>query len=257
MSPRSKPLTSGPPSIAVALEPAPTSHAAPSLVQAPLSPKEPKGSSADLIVSSVLRDLYDGRVKPGQKLTEAELTGRLGVGRGSVREALRRLEVEGLVTVSLHRGATVRHLSRSDVSDVLGVIEALTSLSARLAAQRLSSNEDRQALQDALARMEAVTEAGDSFDLGRASGRFYREMTRVSGNRELIRMVPMLQAHIIRIQFSQAYSKMRDERRLADYEQILTAILANDGPAAERAARRHVRNIATSIHVLPDEAFAR
>lgn len=256
MSPRSKPLRSES-SNAAALEQTPISPTPLSLAHPRPTPMEPKGSSADLIVSSVLRDLYEGRLKPGQKLTEAELTGRLGVGRGSVREALRRLEVEGLVTVSLHRGATVRHLSRADVGDILGVIEALTSLSARLAAQRLSNAEDRQALQDAFARMDALTESGGSFDWGRASGRFYREMTRVSGNRELIRMVPMLQAHIIRIQFSQAYSKMRDERRLQDYEQILTAILANDGPAAERAARRHVRNIATSIHVLPDEAFAR
>ena len=144
-----------------------------------------KLSSADPIVAEILRGLYDGRYVAGQKLTESDLTRRFGVGRSSVREALRRLAAEGIVTVSLHRGASIRLLSRQDVRDVLEVIEALSGLSARLAAVRVSRPEDEQALRETLASMSDLSRRGDPFEFARMRNRFYRQLAQMSGNREL------------------------------------------------------------------------
>src|ERR1700722_18666908 len=83
-----------------------------------------RASSADQIASEILRGLYDGRYNAGQKLTEAALTKRFSVGRGTVREALRRLTAEGVVTWSLNRGVNIRMLSRQEAREALEAIEA-------------------------------------------------------------------------------------------------------------------------------------
>ena len=95
----------------------------------------PRGlSSPDTIVNEILRGLYSGRYVPGQRLIEADLTREYKVSRGSIREALKRLAAEGVVSLNLHRGAYIRLLSRSEVRELLAVIEVLTGLAARLAA---------------------------------------------------------------------------------------------------------------------------
>jgi DNA-binding GntR family transcriptional regulator len=215
-----------------------------------------KLSSADQIVGEILRGLYEGRYVAGQKLTESDLTKRFGVGRGSVREALRRLAAEGLVTVSLHRGASIRALTRDDVRDVLEVIEALAGLSARLAAERLSRPEDERALRDTLQSLSALANAGDAFQFARMRNRFYRQLAHISGNRELARLVPMVQAHLVRVQFRAAYGIQLEKQRVGDYEKAIEAVLARDGAKAERAMRQHIRNTARAIELLPDQNFA-
>lgn len=212
-------------------------------------------SSADQIVAEIVRGLYEGTYVAGQKLTEADLAKKFGVGRGSVREAISRLAAEGLVTVSLHRGASIRALTRDDVRDVLEVIEALSGLSARLAAER-SSAEDHRNLRELLASLTSVASTGEVFEYGRMRNRFYRQLAQIGGNRELARLVPMVQAHLIRVQFRAAYGVKTERYWLADYKQIIEAVIANDEAKAERLMKQHIRRTARAIDMLPDQAFA-
>lgn len=214
-----------------------------------------KTSSPDQIVAEILRGLYDGRYVAGQKLTESDLTQRFGVGRGSVREALRRLAAEGIVTVSLHRGASIRALSREEVRDVLEVIEALSGLSARKSAVRISQPQQEKSLRETLAALRDLADSGDAFEFARVRDRFYRQLAQLSGNRELARLVPMVQAHLVRVQFRAAYGLKVEKQRLGDYQRVIEAVLARDGARAERAMRQHIRNTARAIDELPDYYF--
>jgi DNA-binding GntR family transcriptional regulator len=222
--------------------------------KAPSANGEDKISSTDQIVAGILRGLYEGQYVAGQKLTEADLTRRFSVGRGTVREALQRLAAEGLVTVSLHKGASIRALTREGVRDVLDVIEALAGLAARRAAERLERSEDERALRATMSALTALAAAGDTFEFARMRDRMYRQLAEISGNREITRLLSMVQVHLIRVQFRSAYGLHREER-LKDYKRIIEAILARDGAGAERAMRQHIRSTARAIEELPDRNF--
>jgi DNA-binding GntR family transcriptional regulator len=216
---------------------------------------EQKVSSADQIVAEILRGLYEGRYVAGQKLIESDLTRQFRVGRGSVREALQRLAAEGLVTVSLYKGASIRALSRTDVRDVLEVVEALAGLAARRAAERFNGPDDERILRATVTSLAAIAASGDTFEFGRMRNRFYRQLAQISGNRELARLLAMVQTHLIRVQFRSVHPLNAARQRLQDYERITDAILARDGATAERLIRQHIRGTARAIEKLPDQYF--
>lgn len=212
-------------------------------------------SSPDQIVAEILRGLYAGRYVPGQRLIEADLTREYKVGRGSIREALKRLAAEGVVSLALHRGAYIRALSRSEVSEVLALTEVLTGLAARLAAERIDQDDNRARVRRA---MESLTEAeasGDFFQFVRARNRFYRALVRMGGNRELARVLPTMHVHLVRVQF-RPLTTVNEKDRLKDYRRVTEAVMAGDPEAAEAALRQHMRNVGARIQRLPDNAFA-
>ena len=88
-------------------------------------------SSSDRVVETIVKGIRDGRLVPGQRLVESDLTTRLGVSRGPVRDALKRLAAEDLVKLSRHKGAYISALSRRDATDLLLVLVVLTGLMAR------------------------------------------------------------------------------------------------------------------------------
>ena len=211
-------------------------------------------SSPDAIVGEILRGLYSGRYVPGQRLIEADLTREYKVSRGSIREALKRLAAEGVVSLNLHRGAYIRLLSRAEVNELLAVIEVLTGLAARLAAKHNGEGENAARMREAVALL-AASAHGDFFEFVRARNRFYRRLLRVGGNRELGRLLPSMHVHLVRTQF-RPYGSTAEEQRVEEYERILAAVLAGDPAVAEAATRQHVRNTCDLIQRLPDNVFA-
>jgi DNA-binding GntR family transcriptional regulator len=143
-------------------------------------------------------------------------------------------------------------LTREDARDVLEVIEALCSLSARLAAERISAAADKKLLRQIMANLAVPA---DVFEFARMRDRFYHQLARIAGNRELERMIPAVQAHLVRVQFRAAYTVKLQDQRTKDYQEIVEAVLAQDGAKAERAMRRHIRSVARAVQELPDQTF--
>ncbi|HKR38292.1 MAG TPA: GntR family transcriptional regulator, partial [Paraburkholderia sp.] len=158
------------------------------------SSDESQTGSAELVMAEILRGLHDGRYVPGQKLTETELTRKYGVGRGSVREALRRLDSKGLVTVSRHHGASIRIFSRDGVRDVLEVYEHIACFAAALAAERLGHPKDADGLRSILAEMAEQLKRGETFETVQLRYRFLTEVATLSKNQELRQLMP--QGHV-------------------------------------------------------------
>lgn len=212
--------------------------------------------SSDKVASFILDGLIDGRLVPGQRLIEADIIRALEVSRGPVREGLTRLEGEGVVALTPHRGAHVRALSREEAGDLMVVLEALTALSARLAARSVHEGAvgpDRARDLKTLGAFCDVT-APENMLIGRRRD-FYAALLRVGGNGQLPRIMPVMSIHLLRAQAQPYWSASERRQITAEYAAVAEAVLAGESARAERAMRSHIRRAKKRIDALPDTAF--
>jgi len=203
-------------------------------------------SSADRIVKSILKGLYEGRFVAGQRLVEPDLVSQYEVSRSTVREAIKRLAAMGVVEASLNRGARIRQLSKDEARNVLRIIEVIVGLAARLAAENIDEPDHRAQVEQALGDLLAASKQADRFEFVRQRNRFNRTLARVSKNPELEQMLANMQVHLVRNRLV-----MRPEDRAQSYATIGAAVLAGDAEAAERHARSHVRRVVEML----DDAY--
>jgi DNA-binding GntR family transcriptional regulator len=214
-----------------------------------------KMTSPDRVVDAIIRSIRSGVYVPGQRLIEADLTRDYHVSRGPVREALKRLAAEGVLTLTRHRGAYVRAMSRLEVRDSLMVLESLVGLMANLAARRIGDDDNAARMREAHARLLAFKDDGGTAAFLDERRRFYDTIIQIGGNLELKRMLPLMQIHLLRMQF-QAYITPRDrEKQFKEYATITETILKGDSLRAQKVAALHIRRTRLSLMRLPDEAF--
>lgn len=214
-----------------------------------------KMTSPDRVVDAIIRSIRSGAYVPGQRLIEADLTRDYRVSRGPVREALKRLAAEGVLTLTRHRGAYVRALSRIEVRDSLMVLEVLVGLMANLAARNIHAEGAADRMRDAFQRLLAYKDDGGTAAFLDERRNFYDAIIQIGGNHELKRIFPLMQIHLLRMQF-QAYITPRDrEKQFKEYQTITETILSGDALRAQKVAGLHVRRTRLSLMRLPDEAF--
>jgi DNA-binding GntR family transcriptional regulator len=214
-----------------------------------------KMTSPDRVVEAIVRSIRTGVYVPGQRLIEADLTRDYHVSRGPVREALKRLAAEGVLTLTRHRGAYVRAMSRLEVRDSLMVLEALVGLMANLAARHIGEGDNAERMREAYRRLLAFKDDGGTAAFLDQRRSFYDTIIQIGGNLELKRMLPLMQIHLLRMQF-QAYITPRDrEKQFKEYKTITETILTGDSLRAQKVAGLHIRRTRLSLMRLPDEAF--
>lgn len=217
--------------------------------------KTPGKSSPDIVFESIILAIQNGNLVPGQRLVEADLTEKLGVSRGPVREALKRLAAEGVVTLNQNRGAFVRALNRSDAKNLLRVLEVTCGLGANLAARRLPKGHMQKEFDEVCEELLSHETRGDSVSFIEARRKFYDVLFKVSGNEELRRIIPLMQIHLLRLQF-QTLMPARDRRKQFDeYRAVIAAIRNGQFVRADRLMRIHIWRTRLSISRLGDEAF--
>jgi DNA-binding GntR family transcriptional regulator len=189
-----------------------------------------------------LRDaILSGYFKPGQRLTEAELCETMQVSRTSIREALRRLEAEKLITIVPNRGPSVTEITWEEAKEIYDVRAILEGEAAALLAERATAAERRE-MQRALAAFIEADENDDAIGRLTSTSRFYDVMLRGCGNRIISEM---LQGLVARINFLRARSMSRPGRArysAAEMRRILRAIEKKDAAGARAAAVQHVCN---------------
>ena len=191
-----------------------------------------------------------GRLAPGARLTERELTEMLGVSRTVVREALRSLEAEGLVHVIPNKGPVVRELSRAEAEDLYQIRAVLEGLAARLFVQHAAEGEI-EALERAL---DVVVEAYGSGDAARVldtKNRFYDVLFAGARSETLSSMLATLHARIWRWRAlgltHPGRSSDRSQESIANLREVLAAIRARDADAAERVTREEANRAANEV----------
>ena len=213
------------------------------------------GSAADKVSEAIIRGIRTGIFVPGQHLVEPDLTRRLGISRGSLREALKHLAAAGIVTLNRFRGAYITTLDRRSVRDLLQTMEALVSLAARLAAEHCETPEQAKAMLDVAAAIEEANVARNRAEYIERRREFYSVMVEIGGNTELERTLPLTRADLFRAQIEAAQSDQQRNRHANGYSKIAQAIAERDPVAAERAVRKHFAGTLKTIEDLPAEAF--
>ncbi|NLD70236.1 MAG: GntR family transcriptional regulator [Limnobacter sp.] len=201
-------------------------------------------NTSDRIAGAIGIGILKRRYRIGQRLVEADLMHEFGVGRSTVREALKTLAGTGVVELIPHRGAVIRALNRSDAEDLLQVLEVLCGLAARLAAMRIGVGDNRRLFEDASAALLSAAESEGPRRMLDLRARFYQTMFDIADNVELKRAMPSTRAHLFRSQMYEGSTLSDLEAMAAEYRGITEAILAGDAKKAELRARQHIENTA-------------
>ena len=195
----------------------------------------------DVVFNTLRQGILTGVLKPGERLMEIHLADRLGVSRTPIREAIRMLELEGLVTMIPRRGAEVARISRQDIRDVLEVRLALDSLATKLACKRITA-EQKEELRIAQKAFEDATRTGDETNIAQADVRFHDVILASSHNKRLVQMVNNLAERIYRYRLEYIKDSANHARLIEEHAKITDCVIKGDEGSACIAAEIHIVN---------------
>lgn len=195
----------------------------------------------DVVFNTLRQGILTGVLKPGERLMEIHLAEKLGVSRTPIREAIRMLELEGLVKMVPRKGAEVAMISKQDLSDVLEVRRALESLSTRLACKRITQ-EQKMELEKAERDFVEAMSTRDAIKIAQADVKFHDVILMASGNKRLIQMVNNLAERIYRYRLEYIKDERNREKLTKEHAEIVKYVLAGDESKAVDAAERHIDN---------------
>lgn len=195
----------------------------------------------DVVFKTLRQAILRGDLKPGERLMEIHLANRLGVSRTPIREAIRKLELEGLVTMIPRRGAEVAQITAKNLQDVLEVRKALDALAIELACQRIS-REEEEALAEACGNFERMTKQKDVALIAKADVELHEIIVAASGNERLKQMVDNLAEQMYRYRFEHIKDASQHERLIKEHRIILESIREKNLAKAAEAAMIHIDN---------------
>ncbi|HEV3088943.1 MAG TPA: GntR family transcriptional regulator [Candidatus Elarobacter sp.] len=207
--------------------------------------RRPSETRYDALVDDLREAILTGRYRPGERLVQDELAEAFGVSRIPLREALRRLEGEGLVLISPNRGAIVRPLGPKDVVDLYDVRLALESLALRRAAERYADLREPTARRHADARR--AIESGSLGALIHLDRDFHAEMAAASDNAHLIAALGGHWSQIMRVMHAFLKVGTYTPAVWADHEAIADAVAHGDGDLAVGLLTAHLTNARDAI----------
>lgn len=196
-------------------------------------------SMVDRAYDLIRRRILDNVWSPGHHALEQELALQLGMSRTPVREALIRLENEGLIEVVPRHGMRVLPVSPDDMRDIYQILTSLEATAAELAAARRPSPDDLMPLEQASRDMIAALERDDLVAWAEADERFHRSLNALSGNRLLVAVVENVwdRAHRARMFTLQLRPKPAESTR--EHTEVVEAIRAGDVARARELHRAH------------------
>jgi len=202
--------------------------------------EKPETSVTTRAVMALLREkIRIGRLVPGQRLVEADIVKETGASRGKVREALRRLETEGLVSIEEFRGASVRQLSMDEVHQIYKARMALEGMAAGEFA-RSDNTKLKKQLQKLQTGMNGLEKTGDHGRFAQLNDAWHALIIEGSGNYYATQFLRQLSVPVYRLLFSTFYNAQRIDRANADHKVITRAIVDGRVDDAERAMRNHI-----------------
>lgn len=184
----------------------------------------------------ILEAIDQGIYRPGDRLVEAELAERFGVSRTPVREALQRLETQSMLTRD-GRSMIVASLDHNQLAELYVVRAELEGLAARLAARHAAPEEVR-VLSDMVETDREIVDDPD--ELSRANRRFHKQIHLASHNRYLVQQLDLVHRSMALLASTSLAAEGRGEAALAEHADLVRAIAAGDGEAAQAALRAHI-----------------
>jgi DNA-binding GntR family transcriptional regulator len=206
-----------------------------------LSETTPRPPSGTDIADWIRERIRKGRFVPGQRLVEVDIIRQINASRSKVREALQRLEAEGLVLIEEFRGASVRSAGLEEVRQIYRARVALEGISAA-DFTRNASTDQKTRLQQLQQELESCVDDRAPERFGRLNVEWHHLIVEGSGNSVVGDLLMRLNVPIQRLLFESFYDDTRLRAANADHRIILAAIMAGDSIAAETAMRKHVQD---------------
>lgn len=197
-----------------------------------------------LVADSIRERILAGEFAQGERLAEEKLSAELGVSRMPVREALRALAAEGIVTIEPRRGASVTSYTEAQIQELVEVRATLEALNAKLAAKRHDPRQIAE-LERILAAGSKITEKSDLALIQENNARFHEAVAAIAANSVLIHIVRSLRDRTALI-FA-PLSRTRIRQNWKEHAQIVRAVIAGDGELAGLLAARHVYSAAQMV----------
>lgn len=193
----------------------------------------------DAVFETLREAILKGVLSPGQHLMEMQLAYQLGVSRTPVREAIRMLELEGLVNMVPRKGARVAAISEKSLCDVLEVRRALEELSVRLACTRMERN-DLEKLDSINQQFIRVCQSDDVVQIARIDENFHAVIYEAADNAKLLQLLNQMQNQMYRYRIE--YIKLKERRQILveEHKKIIHALARRDGDAASDAISTHI-----------------
>ena len=195
----------------------------------------------DVVFNTLRQAILVGELKPGERLMEIHLADRLGVSRTPIREAIHKLEREGLVTIIPRRGAEVSQITEKSMNDVLEVRRALDALCVELACDRITE-EGLKNLKTACDNFEQCVRTGDSKKIAQADVALHDIIVQATGNQRLIQLVNNLSEQMYRYRFEYIKDSSQHKTLVEEHRIIYQSIVQKDKKTAADAARTHIDN---------------
>ena len=195
----------------------------------------------DVVFNTLRSAILRGELEPGERLMEIALANKLGVSRTPIREAIRKLELEGLVVMIPRKGAEVSCITEKDLCDVLEVRAALEKLAIQLACQRMTGDQLEELKEKCLIFREAISSSEiDVTDLAQKDMDFHDVIFQATGNARLIQLLGNLREQIYRYRLEFLKDTSTHEHLAAEHDKIVDALDKKNETAACELVGMHI-----------------
>lgn len=195
----------------------------------------------DVVFQTLREAILKGELKPGERLMELQLAGKLGVSRTPIREAIRMLEQEGLAVTIPRKGAEVARMTEKDMEDVLQIRRALDKLAVRLAGDKITREQLRQ-LERAMRRFEESTRNQDVKQVAQADVDFHDVIYKAADNPKLMTLLNNLREQIYRYRVEYLKNEEAYSALIAEHQEIYTCLVNKETEKAAQAMEEHIIN---------------
>jgi len=212
-----------------------------------------------LVYERLHDEILSGKLGPGTRLKQEELTSRLNVSRTPVREALRRLESEGLIQFVRRNLAIVSAIPRKQIEEIFELRTLLEGYAAVKASERLDEK-TRQKLHHLIAEMDACHSKRQTERLLRNNDEFHRTICAQSGNEKLLQVLEQIWRDIRRLRFNYLITTEGHERSTREHQQLVSALEGGDQELIRKIVHQHAEGtmrgiLETMNSTSPEEEF--
>ena len=196
----------------------------------------------EIVYEELKRQIMVGEIAPGTRMMEVELADEMGVSRTPVREAIRKLEKEGLVTIEPRRGAYASDISVKDMVDILEVRQDLEGMAAGIAAQKIN-DESREELENIARKYKESVDLEDVEQIIKYDEEFHKYIVSLSDNKTLIKLVSQMQELALRFRYIYYEDFSRFKNQPTEHQAIVDAIVKGDANEARVKAEEHLAKL--------------
>lgn len=204
----------------------------------------------DVVFNTLRQAILRGELKPGERLMEIQLANKLGVSRTPIREAIRKLELEGLVIMIPRKGAEVADITEKSLRDVLEVRKALEELAVQLACDKITE-EEIEDLKKAAEEFKKILKSKDITEIAEADVRFHDVIFMATDNQKLIQLLNNLREQMYRFRVEYLKNEEVYPQLIAEHEEIIEHIARKEKEKASKILCQHIDNqVETVIDII-------